>query len=61
MTIAEIKESLSVNYLGGMPPAKMRLKCYGHSVLKDNFSLARYNVNDGTLFEMKTKERGGRK
>lgn len=60
MTIGEVKENLS-GYLGGMPASKMRLKTLNHSALKDNYSLARYNIIPNTLFDLLIKERGGRK
>ena len=60
MTIMKLKDNLS-DYLGKMPPKKMKLRTYNQSTLKDGKSLAFYNVIDPTLFELGIKERGGRK
>ena len=58
--IEQLKDAIST-YLGSMPPKKMRLKTYNRSALKDEFSLAHYNIVTGSTLELSVKERGGRK
>lgn len=59
-TIQSVKSTLS-NILGGMPVLRMKLKTNLHSVLKDNESLAKYNISPGSVIELAVKERGGRR
>jgi splicing factor 3A subunit 1 len=58
--INEIKNYLS-DILGNMPVTKMKLKNNVHSVLKDNYTLAHYNIMPASIIELTTKERGGRR
>jgi splicing factor 3A subunit 1 len=51
----KIKEGL------GMPQNKQKLKAPGISILKDQNSLAYYNMRSGTSVSLGVKERGGRK
>ncbi|CAG9319874.1 unnamed protein product [Blepharisma stoltei] len=59
-SIQSIKQMLS-GILGGMPPQKMKFKTHVHSVLKDQDTLAKYNISNGAMIELALKERGGRK
>lgn len=49
--------------LGGMPPAKQKLESVGLGFLKDNLSLAAYNMDSNTVIALgvKTRGRGGKK
>lgn len=64
---ADIKESVSTikkrisDVLGQMPIKKMKLRSNIHSVFKDEFSLAKYNLTDGAILELAVKERGRRR
>jgi len=61
MTIKQIKEKLS-EILGGMPPNKQQLKNQSQGFLKDNFSLAYYNIGpDANDIELLVRSRGGRR
>jgi splicing factor 3A subunit 1 len=51
----KVKEQL------GMPPNKQKLKAPGISILKNQNSLAYYNIKSGTVITLGVKERGGRK
>lgn len=44
----------------GMPQQKQKIKSNLFSVLKDNRSLAYYNMINGLVLELNAKERGGR-
>eukprot|EP01121_Diplochlamys_sp_Union-15-3_P022121 TRINITY_DN9320_c0_g1_i1.p1 TRINITY_DN9320_c0_g1~~TRINITY_DN9320_c0_g1_i1.p1 ORF type:complete len:683 (-),score=164.86 TRINITY_DN9320_c0_g1_i1:23-2071(-) len=57
--IKDLKKELQ-NQLGGMPPNKQKIKA-DVGFFKDNFSLAYYNLKDGTMLQLGVKERGGRK
>lgn len=35
-----------------MPPKKMKLRTYNNIVLKNNYSLAHYNLLDNTMLEL---------
>ena len=59
-SVDQLKSALS-SYLGNMPVKKMKLKTYNQNVLKDQFSIAHYNLIDNTMLELLPKERGGRK
>jgi splicing factor 3A subunit 1 len=59
-TIQSVKSTLS-NILGEMPVLRMKLKTNLHSVLKDNETLAKYNISPGSVIELAVKERGGRR
>jgi len=59
-TVGQLKEAIS-SYLGNMPAKKMRLKTYNRNVMKDEFSLAHYNVLTNTTLELSVKERGRRR
>jgi splicing factor 3A subunit 1 len=58
-TISHIKEKIKDAL--GMPLNKQNLKCSGLPFLKDQNSLAFYNMKDGTNLQLTVKERGGRK
>ncbi|OMJ90611.1 hypothetical protein SteCoe_7010 [Stentor coeruleus] len=58
--VGEIKSQLS-EILGGMPIQKMKLKNNIHSVLKDQNTLAHYNILPASIVELAIKERGGRR
>jgi splicing factor 3A subunit 1 len=58
-TISAIKDHIS-NALGGLPASKMRLKTPHQSALKDENTLAFYNILNGTVMDLSLKERGGR-
>jgi splicing factor 3A subunit 1 len=62
LTIADLKNVVR-DRLGGMPPAKQKLESMGLGFLKDNLSLAAYNMGDGTEITLgvKTRGRGGKK
>jgi hypothetical protein len=62
LTIADLKNVVR-DRLGGMPPAKQKLESVGLGFLKDNLSLAAYNMGDGTEITLgvKTRGRGGKK
>jgi len=51
----KIKESI------GMPQNKQKLKAPGISILKEQLSIAYYNMLPGTVVSLGVKERGGRK
>eukprot|EP00985_Skeletonema_marinoi_P032482 scaffold39150_cov173-Skeletonema_marinoi.AAC.4 len=55
-----VKEALKP-ILGNMPTNKMQLKHPTTGFLKDNFSLAHYNIGPMTTLELVPKTRGGRK
>jgi len=57
--VKQLKEAIST-YLGNMPPTRMKLKAFNRNALKDDFSLAHFNILSGTTLELSTKERGGR-
>jgi splicing factor 3A subunit 1 len=59
-TIGQLKRAIS-SYVGNMPPKKMRLKTYNRNAMKDEFSLAHYNIHPNTTLELSVKERGRRK
>ena len=60
MTVALLKEQLS-QQLGGMPISKQKLRVDGPAgFLKDNMTLAAYNIAPNTLIQLTSKERGGR-
>ena len=59
-TIGEVKNQL-VDILGGMPVGKMKFKNNVHSVMKDNKTLAHYNIIPASIVELAVKERGGRR
>eukprot|EP00826_Nyctotherus_ovalis_P062267 TRINITY_DN897_c0_g1_i5.p1 TRINITY_DN897_c0_g1~~TRINITY_DN897_c0_g1_i5.p1 ORF type:complete len:481 (-),score=187.70 TRINITY_DN897_c0_g1_i5:187-1629(-) len=59
-TVGKLKGAIS-SYLGNMPPKKMRLRTFNRSVMKDEFSLAHYNILNGTTLELNVKERGRRR
>ncbi len=61
-SVADLK-NLIKDRLGGMPPAKQKLEIKGIGVLKDNVSLAYYNVTEDTVISLgvKTRGRGGKK
>ena len=59
-SVKSLKEKLS-GILGGMPVQKMKFKTNLHSVLKDNETLASYNIASGNILELSVKERGGRR
>ena len=44
-----------------MPGSKQKLRSQNLQVLKDNCSIAYYNLKNGTLIELSVKERGGKK
>eukprot|EP00698_Gefionella_okellyi_P005528 TRINITY_DN15041_c0_g1_i1.p1 TRINITY_DN15041_c0_g1~~TRINITY_DN15041_c0_g1_i1.p1 ORF type:complete len:741 (+),score=214.30 TRINITY_DN15041_c0_g1_i1:52-2223(+) len=61
ITVTTLKELLS-QQLSGLPPAKMRLKVDGPAgFLKDQMTLAAYNLMPNSLVQLSLKERGGRK
>lgn len=61
-TITDLK-NLVRDQLGGMPPAKQKLESVGLGFLKDNLSLAAYNMDSNTVIALgvKTRGRGGKK
>jgi splicing factor 3A subunit 1 len=58
-TVKVLKEKLG-DMLGGMPSKSQKLK-HGVAFLKDNLTLAYYNLGPGTMLEMGVAVRGGRK
>jgi hypothetical protein len=60
MTIMHVKEFLS-NYLGGMPSQLMRLRGAQNLPMKDNLTLAFFNVPDGAVLEIAIKEKAVKK
>lgn len=59
-SIKEVKEVLSP-LLGQMPPSKMQLKSPLSGFLKDQFTLAYYNVSSNFQIDLLTRSRGGRR
>ena len=57
---SEINNLCIFNFYLGMPSAKQKLKSTLFSVLKDQHSLAYYNMINGLLLELSAKERGGK-
>jgi splicing factor 3A subunit 1 len=55
-----LKQQLS-SALGGIPASKQQLKHPILGFMKDNFTLAHYNIADGASVELKLKQRGGRR
>lgn len=47
-------------HLGGLQANKQKLTSARHGVLKDNQTLAFYNMRDGETLLLDVKERGGR-
>ena len=58
-SIKEVKEMLSP-VLGQMPPGKMQLRSPGSGFLKDQFTLAYYNISSNVQIDLLTKSRGRR-
>jgi len=58
-TVKEVKEQLSP-LLGQMPPSKMQLRS-PTGFMKDQFSLAYYNVASHVQIDLLTRSRGGRR
>lgn len=56
-TIVDLKTKIK-ELLGGMPPNKQKLKLNNFGFVKDNPSLAFYNIKDGTVLELGVKARG---
>jgi hypothetical protein len=48
------------DHLGGLQANKQKLTSARHGVLKDNQTLAFYNVREGEMLLLDVKERGGR-
>lgn len=59
-SIEQIKEAIS-SKLEGLPLNKFKLKSGGHSVLKDEATLAFYNIGDNAKIDLTVKGRGGRR
>lgn len=59
VSVKEVKELLTP-LLGGMPPNKMQLRSGLHGFLKDQQSLASYNLAHNTQLELLTRSRGRR-
>ena len=61
-SILDLKNKISSAALNSMPSNKQKLRSLSDgSVLKDNVTLAYYNIESGTELEVAEKERGGRK
>lgn len=58
--VKDVKALLSVQ-LGSMPPSKQQLKSSTLGFLKDNLTLAHYNIKPGSGLELLVRSRGGRK
>lgn len=58
-SIKEVKEKIAI-HLNGLPNKKMKLKTNMISILKDENTVASYNIMDGTIIEVGLKGRGGR-
>jgi splicing factor 3A subunit 1 len=58
-TVKALKEKVG-EMIGGMPAKSQKLK-HGTSFLKDNLTLAYYNLGPGTMLELGVQARGGRK
>jgi len=59
-TVKDLKKEISKR-LNNMPTNKQKVKVEGQGFFKDKFSLAYYNIKDGTDVTLGIKERGGRK
>lgn len=60
-SIMQMKNAVS-DALRSMPTAKMKINIFNGTFLnKDKFTLAHYNINTGTTFQLGVRERGGRK
>ncbi len=59
-SVKDLKESLGVEYLGNMPANKMQLKTNAHGFLKDA-TLAALNIGPGTVIDVSSKSRGGKR
>jgi len=55
-SVAQLKNQLS-GLLGGMPPARMKLKGAAGVSMKDGMTLAYYNVPDGAQLELTVRDR----
>eukprot|EP00658_Telonema_sp_P-2_P008314 TRINITY_DN13125_c0_g1_i3.p1 TRINITY_DN13125_c0_g1~~TRINITY_DN13125_c0_g1_i3.p1 ORF type:complete len:652 (+),score=181.59 TRINITY_DN13125_c0_g1_i3:105-1958(+) len=58
-TVKQLKDKLG-EQLGGMPAKSQKLKS-GVAFLKDNLTLAHYNIGPGSMLELGVQQRGGRK
>jgi len=58
-TVKALKEKVG-EMVGGMPAKSQKLK-HGAAFLKDNLTLAYYNLGPGTMLELGVQARGGRK
>lgn len=58
-TVGELKERLAE--VLELPANKQKLAREGVGFVKDDFSLAHYNVSPDIVLQLGTKERGGRK
>lgn len=58
-TVKTVKEMLQ-DHLGGLQANKQKLTSARHGVLKDNQTLAFYNMREGEMLLLDVKERGGR-
>lgn len=58
-SVKDLKASLAP-MLGNMPPNKQQLKDEKRGFLKDNLSLAHYNLSAGAVLELVPRKRGGR-
>lgn len=58
-TIKEVKEKIAP-HLNNLPNKKMKLRTNMISILKDENTVASYNIMDGTVIEVGLKGRGGR-
>jgi len=54
-TISNVKEAISKDLDGGFPVVKMKIKTINHSNMKDEKSIAFYNLLNGTLVELSQK------
>jgi len=58
--IKDVKDLIS-NRLADTPPNKFQLRCADHGFLRDNASLAHYNLGSNTVIELVMRTRGGRR
>jgi splicing factor 3A subunit 1 len=60
MGVKDLKEMLSVQFLGNLAANKMQLKTVALGFLKDT-TLAALNIGPGTVLEVSAKSRGGKR
>lgn len=59
-SMKDLKNKVSSDHLGGMPPNKFQLRSATLGFLKDRLSAAHYNLKNGETLQVSARSRGGR-